>query len=75
MRSPSIELSEKQVVSALSQFSQKELKRVIDNLFKKQLYTPPTLKEITREASSIIKKEGIKSETVEEAIKWARSQK
>mgnify|MGYP001573086876 CR=1 FL=1 len=75
MANPVIELNEKQVISVLSQFSPGALKKVIDNLFKKKLYTPPSLKEITREASAVVKKEGIKDKTVEEAIKWARSQR
>jgi len=75
MSNTTIELSEKQVVGALSQFSPKALKKVIDDLFKKKLYTPPSLKEIAREASAGVKKDGIKIETVEEAVKWARSQK
>lgn len=75
MKHPTIELTEKQVVGALSQFSPKALKKVIDNLFKKKLYTPPSLKEISKEASAVVKKEGLKIETAEEAVKWARSQK
>lgn len=75
MANPVIELNEKQVISVLSQFSPGALKKVIDNLFKKKLYIPPYLKEITREASAVVKKEGIKAKTVEEAIKWARSQR
>lgn len=75
MGNPTIELSEKQVISALSQYQPKALKKVIDDLFKKKLYAPPSLKEITKEASQVVKKEGVKSGTIEEAIKWARSQK
>jgi len=75
MSNPVIELSEKQVISALSQFSPKELKKIMDNLFKKKLYSPPSLDEIAGETSGIVKKERIGSETVEEAIKWARKQK
>lgn len=75
MSNPTIELTERQVITALSQFPPKALKKVIDNLLKEKLYTPPSLREIAKEASSVVKKEGVKRETVEEAIKWARSQK
>ena len=75
MSNPTIELTERQVITALSQFPPKALKKVIDNLFKEKLYTPPSLREIAKEASSVVKKDGVKRKTVEEAIKWARSQK
>ncbi len=75
MSNPTIELTERQVITALSQFPPKALKKVIDTLFKEKLYTPPSLREIAKEASSVVKKDGVKRETVEEAIKWARSQK
>ncbi len=75
MSNPVIELSEKQVINVLSQFSPRELKKIIDKLFKKKLYSPPLLENIAGEASEIVKREGTKSKTVEEAIRWARSQK
>lgn len=75
MANPTIELSKKQVVNALLQFSPKELKNIMDILFKQKLFIPSRLREITKEASSQMKMGNIKSEIVEEAIKWARSKK
>ncbi|GBD97709.1 hypothetical protein BMS3Abin06_02610 [bacterium BMS3Abin06] len=75
MRNPIIELSKQQVISVLVQFPPEELKNVIDTLFKQKLFEPPKLEEITREASTIVKREGLNPETVEDAIKWARAKK
>jgi hypothetical protein len=72
MANSTIELSKKQVVNALLQFSPKELKNIMDTLFKQKLFMPSSLREITKEASSRMKMGNIKSEIVEEAIKWAR---
>lgn len=75
MANPTIELSKKQVVNALLQFTPKELKNIMEILFRQKLFIPPSLTEITREASSQLKMGNIKSEMVKEAIKWARSKK
>jgi hypothetical protein len=75
MNNPTIELTQRQVLNALSQFPPKTLKKIIDNLFRKKLYVPPTLAEITRKASSTVKKQKITPATIDEAIQWARSQK
>ena len=75
MNNPTIELSRSQLVAALSQFPPEALKKLIDDLFRKKLYSPRPLSEITREASSIIKKAKIGPETAEEAVQWARVQK
>jgi hypothetical protein len=77
MKNPTIQLPLKndQLVQALSQFPPDGLKKVIDQLFKKSLFIPPPLADITRAASRTVKREKLGPETVDEAIKWARSQK
>lgn len=75
MANPTIEISKQQVVNALLQFRPKELKNILNTLFKQKLFLPPSLREITKEASSIVKSKNLGPEVVEEAIKWARSQK
>jgi hypothetical protein len=75
MANPTIEISKQQVVNALLQFKPKELKHILNDLFKQKLFTPTPLREITKEASSIVKSKNLGPEVVEEAIKWARSQK
>lgn len=62
-------------MAALSQFPPEALKKLIDDLFRKKLYTPPSLDEIAREASSIVKKSKLGPKTAAEAIKWARARK
>jgi len=75
MANPTIEISKQQVVNALLQFKPKELKNILNALFKQKLFTPPSLSEITKEASSIVKSKNLGPEVIEEAIKWVRSQK
>ena len=75
MNNPIIELSRSQLVSALSQFPPEALKKLIDDLFRKKLYTPRSLDEITGEASAIVRKAKLGPETAEEAVQWARAQK
>lgn len=75
MSNPTMEISKKQAINVLVQFSPKELKEIIDTLLKQKAFVPPSLEEITEEAGNIIKHEGLKPEIVDEAIKWARSKK
>lgn len=75
MANPTIEISKQQVVNALLQFESKEIKNILNTLFRQKLFTPPSLREISKEASSIAKRKGLGTEVVEEAIQWARSQK
>ena len=75
MANPTIEISKQQVVNALLQFKPKELKNILNALFQQKLFTPPSFREITKEASSIVKSKNLGPEVIEEAIKWARSQK
>jgi hypothetical protein len=75
MANPTIEINKKQIINALVQFSPRELKGIIGELFRQKSFVPPTLEEITKEAGKIVKRERLKPEIVQEAIKWARSKK
>lgn len=75
MNNPSIQINNNQLVEALAQFPPEGLKKLIDQLFKKKLYAPLPLADITREAARTIKREKLGAETAAEAVKWARSQK
>jgi len=75
MGNPTIELSRKQVVNALIQFSPMELKKILDELFRQKSFAPPTLDEITKEAGKIVKERKLKRDVIQEAIKWARPTK
>jgi hypothetical protein len=75
MNNPTIQLSRPQLISALTQFSPDALKKIIDDLFRKKIYTPHPLDEITREASTVVRKAKLGPETAEEAVQWARAQK
>jgi hypothetical protein len=72
MSNPTIEISKQQIISALAQFTPKELKQIIDKLIRQKAFSPPKLEEITREAVKTVRREKLKPATVEEAIKWAR---
>jgi hypothetical protein len=75
MGNPSIQLSKKQVIEALVQFTPRELNGIIKTLFKQKSFAPPTVEEITQEAGKVIKRGGLKPGTAKEAVKWARSKK
>jgi hypothetical protein len=75
MSNPTIEISKQQIINALVQFTPKELKRIINTLFKQKAFAPPKLEDITREAVKTVRRERLKPETVEEAIQWARRRK
>lgn len=75
MANPTIELNKKQIITALSQFSPRELNGIIGELLRQKSFVPPTLEEITKAAGKIVKRERLKPEIVQEAIKWARSKK
>ena len=75
MANPTIEINKKQIIDALVQFSPGELKGIIWELFRQKSFVPPALEEITKEAEKIVKRERLKPEIVQEAIKWARSKK
>lgn len=75
MRTPTLQINNRQLVDALSQFPPDRLKKVIDQLFRRNLYSPPSLNEITRAASRTVKRQKLGPETAAEAVQWARSQK
>jgi len=75
MSNPTIELSKQQIINALVQCTPKELKQIINSLFKQRAFAPPKLEDITREAAKTVRRERLTSETVKEAIKWARAKK
>jgi hypothetical protein len=75
MSNPTIEISKQQIINALVQFNPKELKQIINKLFKQKAFAPPKLEDITREAVKTVRREKLKPETVEEAIKWARKKR
>lgn len=75
MNNPTVQLNNSQLVDALSQFPPDGLKKLIDQLFRIKLYSPPSLDEIARAASRTVKREKLGAETVAEAVQWARSQK
>lgn len=75
MSNPTIELSRSQLVAALSQYPPEALKKVIDDLFRKKLYVPRPLDEISREAAAAVNRAKLGPEVAEEAVKWARSKK
>jgi hypothetical protein len=75
MNNPTIQVNNSQLVETLAQFPPEGLKKLIDQLFKKKLYTPLPLAEITREASRTVKRSKLAPETAAEAVLWARSQK
>jgi hypothetical protein len=75
MSNSTLPMNNSQLVEALSQFPPDGLKKLIDQLFRKKLYSPPPLAEITRAASRTVKREKLGPETAAEAVQWARSQK
>lgn len=75
MTTPSIQLTEKQLLGALAQYQPGEVKRIISRLVRMSLYTPPTLEEVTREASAAVRRNNTPESTVMEAVRWARAQR
>lgn len=75
MNNTTIHLNSNQLMEALTQFPPEGLKKLIDQLFKKRLYAPLPLAEITRKSSRTVKREKLGPETAAEAVQWARSQK
>lgn len=59
----------------LRELPPKELQNLMRKLFKEELYKPPTLESINEEAERIVEDNGLPLELVDEAIKWAKSQK
>lgn len=75
MSNPTIQVNSSQLLKALAQFPPDGLKKLIDQLFRKKLYAPLPLAEITREASRTVKRAKLGPEAATEAVQWARSQK
>jgi hypothetical protein len=75
MTTTTIQLNEKQLLGALSQYQPTEIKRLISRLVRMNLYTPPSLEAITRTASASVQRNKTPESTVMEAIQWVRSQK
>lgn len=75
MNNPTIQVNNSQLMEALTQFPPDGLKKLIDQLFRKKLYSPPSLADITRDASRTVKRAKLGPETADEAVLWARSQK
>lgn len=70
-----IEIDQSQLLHALEQLPQNELKKIIDTLFMKRLIKKPDFEEVAAKTRKIIKKRGLTPDVVEEAIQWARKQK
>ena len=75
MGNPTVELSRKQIVNALVQCSPQELKSIFSDLFKQKTFAPQKLEDITRAAAKTVKQKGLKAQTVQEAVTWARSKR
>jgi len=70
-----LELTEKQAFKALSHFSISKIQSLIHDLIKAKLYHPPTVDELYKECSSVVKKHKLSLSVLEEAKQWVRSQK
>lgn len=70
-----IEIDQSQLLHALEQLPQNELKKIIDTLFMRRLIKKPDFEEVAAKTRKIIKKRGLTPDVVEEAIQWARKQK
>jgi uncharacterized Fe-S cluster-containing MiaB family protein len=63
------------IMDNLRDLPPKEVQTLMRRLFKEGLYRPPKLGDITRKAEQITKENRLSPKVVDEAIKWARSQK
>ena len=75
MNAPTIQLTEQQIISALTQYQPGDLKRIISRLVRKHLYTPPDLEKLTQTASASVQRNNTPESVVLEAVQWARDQK
>ncbi len=75
MTTTTIQLNEKQLLGALSNYQPTEIKKLISRLVRMNLYTPPSLEAITRTASASVQRNKTPESEVMEAVKWARAQK
>lgn len=75
MKKAVIEIDNSQLLSALEQLPQNDLKKLIDTLFLKRLFKKPDFEEVSAKAMRIVKRKALKPDIVEEAVKWARRQR
>ncbi len=75
MRKAVIELDSSQLLGALEQLSQDDVKKIMDTLFLKKLFKKPDFTEVSAKAKKVIEKQKLSSAVVEEAVEWARKQK
>ena len=75
MKKAVIEIDSSQILDALEQLPPEEIKKIIDALFLKGLIKKPDFKEVSAKVRKIVREEGIKPETVKEAVEWARKQR
>ncbi len=75
MNTPTIQLTEQQIIGALAQYQPSELKRIISRLIRANRYTPPTLDEVTHNTSACVQQNNTPESVALEAVQWARGQK
>lgn len=75
MNTPTIQLTEQQIMGALAQYKPSDLKRIIARLVRTNHYTPPTLEDVTRNTSSCVQKQNTPESVALEAVQWARGRK
>jgi hypothetical protein len=75
MSKATIEIDQSQLLHALEQLPQVELKKIIDTLFMKRLIRKPNFEEVAIKTRKIVEKRRLTPDVVEEAVQWARKQK
>ena len=75
MKKAVIEVDSSQLLDALEQLPQNDLKKLIDTLFLKRLFKKPDFDDVLAKTKRVVKKQRINPEIVEDAIKWAKKQK
>lgn len=75
MKKAVIEVDRAQLLNALEQLPQDDLKKLIDSLFLKGLFKKPDFEVVSSKAKRVVKRQGLTPKVVEEAIQWARKQK
>ena len=72
MKKAVIEVDSSQLLDALEQLPQNDLKKLIDTLFLKRLFKKPDFDDVLSKTKRVVKKQRINPKIVEDAIKWAR---
>ena len=75
MKKAVIEIDNTQLLNALEQLPNKELKKMIDMLFLRRLFKKPNFEEVSAKARKVIRNQGLEAKVVEEAQQWARKQR